>query len=215
VIEREDLQNLPKSLIEPWPELPSHYESVFHYTESAALESIAKNGIQHFSERDSQLSVSQRHLLAFDTYCDKISEKLGLSLRRSKATFLALPSEIDRSNWSRFGGVKLEIKVDPEVAQVLDRQLHSFGVIAYYRTPEGRQWLEEEYPSGSEEREEVEKILDTAVTESWDDYIEKYLKNAVSLAEYLQLSEADQLKIEKPEVIFPSSVDPQFIRIAH
>lgn len=208
---------IPRSLLEPWPELPPNYESVFHYTDQTSLESIARDGIRHFSEHEGggQLSESQRHLLAFDTYCDQIAEKLGVGARRVRSVFLALHPALDTGNWSRFGKIKLEVKVDPTIAYVFNRKLHSFAAIAYYRTAEGQQWLEVDYPSGSTEREEVERMLKDDVAEDWKYYIEKYFTEAVPLSKYMSLTEEERLRIDKPEVAMPSQIDPKFIRIAN
>ncbi len=209
----------PKIFQEPWPELPSGYENVFHYTDESSLESIARDGMRHFSERRSgnELTESQRQLMTFDTHCDQIAERLGMETRRSKSVFLALPANLDKSNWSRFGNVKLEIKVDSATSFVFDRRLHSLGAIAYYKTSEGQQWLasDPQFQPGTEQRKELERMLHEEAVEDWQYYIEKYFKEAMPLVKYISLTDKERENIAVPEVAVPSPIDPKFIRIVN
>lgn len=220
---KKEENKISSALRDPWPELPKEYVSVFHYKEGIdSLDEIARNGIRNFAEKTKEVDMTkeQRDGFAFDKKCDEIAQKLGVDIQRSKSVFFALPPTLDTANWSRFGDIALEIKVNARKAYVVDRLLHTLGAMAYsLDTEEGIRRLEEdsEFKKGTEKRKQLEDFLNMHNTEhqTWENYVEQYLTTRISLNDYLAMQPEDRRqRIKIPEIITSSPILPEYIRIA-
>lgn len=196
----KETMEFPKIFLEPWPELPANFVSVYHYRSKESLESIARNGITHFSERmhDEEMSLTQKAHMQFEKYCDELARELGIDFKRSKAVFAALPPEIDIANWSRFGEIRLELKVDPDETFVYDRALHSAAVFAFYRTPEGKNQLDNDpnFAPGSENRKKLEEET-VKYQKEYKHYLKEYLLKRVRFSDFLKMDTEERQKNDK------------------
>ncbi len=199
----------PSMLLEPWREIPTHFVSVYHHTNKEALEPISRQGLTHFVDQISveHMTAEEKTKTIFNSLCDTFAKKLGKPFERGKAVFAAVDND-EAGTWSHFGDVVLEIKTDPGTTFVYDKVLHTAASIAWHRTPDGEHWLHDR-PEQRAAFDELQKQY----PESFEFYLEKYLKGRMSLTEYNTLPAEEKYKrISKPEVALPSPVDPKFIR---
>lgn len=204
---------IPSLFLKPWPEELVNKPSAYHYTSYDGLKRIATDGLLSLAGETNTLGENEERKI-FDVLVAQVAKEMGMSFNRGNFVFLALPESLDTANWKRFGEVKLEIKVDENDARVYDRRLHSYGVIAYLGTTEGADLLEKQHPKGTQERERVERLLRNVVKNDWQDYFREYLSTSVPLVDFLKLSKDDQLRIFMPEVLVPSPIIPDRIRLA-
>jgi len=202
---------IPSQFLEPWPEALVGKPSAYHYTSADELKSIADEGLVA-ARAETSISPENEERRVFDALVAKVAEDMGIRFNRSDFVFLALPEELDTANWKRFGDVKLEIKADGS-AKVYDRRLHAYGLIAFYGTPEGSSLFDRQHPKGTKERKHAEQLL-RDVVKKWETYIREYLNSSIELNDFLHLPKDQQQRISVPEVLVPSPVHPDNIRLA-
>ncbi len=166
--------------------VPSHFVSVFHYTEEGRLPRISQEGLQPSRQALSpeELSASTEYLRA-NGAVDASPSRPG-AMHRDQAVYAFADLGEVRSRMGK-GGVVLELKVDPDAGLVAEAEYFTEFMLSLKR------W-------GSE---------------SASSYADAYWESSVPLATYRTQPLAERLRTftSFPEVLVQGPIPPAFIRV--